>query len=61
MGIVAEAGFADIAITKEKVFALPDSVLSKFLSPSEIIDYQQSDVTIVSITVYGEKPTSSHL
>jgi arsenite methyltransferase len=61
MRIVAEAGFANIAIAKEKVFALPDSVLLKFLSPSEIIDYKQSDVTIVSITVYGEKPTSSHV
>ena len=53
---VSEAGFASIAITKEKVFALPDSVLSKFLSPAEINDYKQSGVTILSITVYGEKP-----
>jgi arsenite methyltransferase len=56
MGIVAEAGFANIAITKEKIFALPDSVLLKFLSPSEIDAYRQSGTTILSITVYGEKP-----
>jgi arsenite methyltransferase len=55
MGIVAKAGFAGIAIAKEKVFALPDAVLSRFLSPSEIEDYRQSGVTILSITVYGEK------
>jgi SAM-dependent methyltransferase len=58
MGIVAEAGFAGIAIKKEKVFALPDAVLSKFLSPSGIDDYRQSGVTILSITVYGEKPSN---
>ena len=56
MGIVAKAGFAGIAIAKEKVFALPDSVLSKFLSPSEIDDYKKSGVIILSITFYGEKP-----
>ena len=33
MGIIAEAGFAGIVIAKEKVFSLPDAVLSKFLSP----------------------------
>jgi arsenite methyltransferase len=58
MGIVAEAGFANISIAKEKVFALPDTVLLKFLSPSEINDYKQSGVTVLSITVYGEKPCS---
>ena len=58
MGIVAEAGFANIAIAKEKVFALPDAVLSKYLSAAEINDYKQSGVTILSITVYGEKPSN---
>ena len=57
MTIVVEVGFANIAIAKEKVFALPDAVLSRFLSLSEIDDYRQSDVTILSITVYGEKPS----
>ena len=59
MDIVVEAGFDGIAIAKEKIFALPDSVLSKFLSPSEIDDYKKSGVIILSITVYGEKPPVS--
>jgi SAM-dependent methyltransferase len=57
MSIVAEAGFAGIAIAKEKIFSLPDSILSKFLSPAEIDAYRKSGVTILSITVYGEKPS----
>lgn len=53
---VAEAGFATIAIKKEKVFSLPDSILLNYLSQSEIDQYKESGVQILSITVYGEKP-----
>lgn len=56
MAIVAEAGFANIAIAKEKVYAIPDAVLLKYLTADEINDYKQSGVHILSITVYGEKP-----
>jgi hypothetical protein len=55
--IIADAGFAGVSITKEKAYAMPDVVLLKYLSQDEINDYKQSGVQILSITVYGEKPS----
>ena len=57
LGIVAEAGFANISIKKEKVYAIPDCCLLQYLSQDEIDDYRNSGVQILSITVYGEKPS----
>ena len=54
--IIAEAGFTRISITKEKVYAIPDAVLLKYLTQDDINDYKQSGGQILSITVYGEKP-----
>ena len=56
MGIVARAGFVNIAVKKETVYAIPDGALLKYLSQDEIDDYKKSGVRILSITVYGEKP-----
>lgn len=53
--IVKEAGFKNIAVTKEKLFALPDTILSNYLSAAEIEEYRKSGANIFSITVYGEK------
>jgi len=58
MNIVAEAGFVSVSITKEKVYAMPDAILLKYLSQDELNDYKQSGVQVLSITVYGEKPCS---
>ena len=58
MRIVAEAGFVSVSITKEKVYAIPDAVLLKYLSQDELNDYKQTGVQILSITVYGEKRCS---
>ena len=54
--IIVEAGFVDVSITKERVYALPDAVLLQYLSLDELNDYKQSGAQIVSITVYGKKP-----
>jgi SAM-dependent methyltransferase len=54
--IIADAGFAGVSITKEKVYSIPDAVLLKYLSLDELHDYKQSGAQILSITVYGEKP-----
>ncbi len=56
--IVAEAGFVNVAITKEKVYAIPDAILLNYLSQDEIDDYKQSGVQVLSITVCGEKSHS---
>jgi hypothetical protein len=53
--IIAEAGFFNIFIAKEKAYTIPDTVLLNYLSQEEINDYKQSGVQILSITIYGEK------
>jgi hypothetical protein len=54
--IIADAGFANVSIAKEREYAIPDAVLLKYLSLDELNDYKQSGAQILSITVYGEKP-----
>lgn len=56
LGIVAEAGFANISLKKEKVYALPDSILLQYLLQQELDEFKNSRTQILSITVYGEKP-----
>ena len=56
LGIVAEAGFTNISLKKEKVYAIPDAILLQYLSQEELNTFKNSDVRILSITVYGEKP-----
>jgi ubiquinone/menaquinone biosynthesis C-methylase UbiE len=54
--IIAEAGFTNITIQKQKEIKLPDEILEKYMSEDEIENYRNSDTGIFSITVYGEKP-----
>ncbi|HRG83347.1 MAG TPA: arsenite methyltransferase [Chitinophagaceae bacterium] len=56
LGIVEEAGFKNITLQKNKPIHIPVEILSDYLSPEEIADYQNSTVKISSITVYAEKP-----
>ena len=56
LGIVAEAGFTNISLKKEKVYAIPDSILLQYLSQQELDEFKNSGAQILSITVYGEKP-----
>ncbi len=60
LGIVAEAGFANISIKKEKVYAIPDSILLQYLSQQELDEFKNSGAQILSITVYGEKPEGKY-
>jgi SAM-dependent methyltransferase len=59
LGIVAEAGFTNISLKKETVYALPDSILLQYLSQQELDAFKNSGAQILSITVYGEKPEST--
>ncbi len=52
----AGAGFAGIAVQKEKTIQLPDSLLAQYLNAEEIAAYRTSGVGILSVTVTGEKP-----
>jgi SAM-dependent methyltransferase len=59
MSIIEDVGFKNIKIQKEKVIALPDDILSDYLTPQQIDEYKKSGAGIFSITVYAEKPDSN--
>ncbi|TAF64492.1 MAG: methyltransferase domain-containing protein [Cytophagales bacterium] len=53
--IIAETGFQNISIQKEKVIQLPDALLSQFLDKEALAAFKSSSMGIYSITVYAEK------
>ncbi|MFK7920904.1 MAG: arsenite methyltransferase [Bacteroidia bacterium] len=50
------SGFADITLQKEKPIILPEELLKDYLSEEVVQNYQNSDLGIFSITVFGRKP-----
>lgn len=59
LGIVHDLGFQQVSVLEEKVIALPDEILSEYLSPDQIKAFRASNTGIFSITVYAEKPADS--
>jgi arsenite methyltransferase len=53
---IAEAGFTSVTVQKKKTVVLPDELLTAYLTPTELTEFQQSGIQIFSITVYAEKP-----
>jgi SAM-dependent methyltransferase len=56
LGIIEEAGFANVKLQKDKTIHIPDEILAEYLSADEIAAYKKGKVRITSITVYAEKP-----
>jgi SAM-dependent methyltransferase len=56
LGIIEEAGFANVKLQKDKTIHIPDEILAEYLSADEIAAYKKGTVRITSITVYAEKP-----
>lgn len=59
LSIIAEAGFQNISVQKEKVITVPDDILVNYMTADEIAAYRQSGGGIYSITVYADKPEQS--
>ena len=55
---VAEAGFTNVILQKQKPIIVPDDILKRYLSDNEITEYKANPTVIFSITVYAEKPKS---
>ena len=53
---IADAGFEQVAIQKEKQITIPNDILGKYLSQTEIVDFNTRGTGIFSITVFGHKP-----
>ena len=54
--LVAEAGFVNVLIQKQKSIDLPEELLKNYLAPDEIETYQQGGRGIFSITIFAGKP-----
>jgi len=59
--LVAQAGFTNVIVQKEREIVLPDEVLKNYLSDAEIANYRTTNRGIYSITVYAEKPSAPKL
>lgn len=55
--IIQEAGFVNIQVQKEKTIVIPDEILAEYLNDQEMNEYKGNGTTILSITVYAEKPS----
>src|SRR5690606_6042750 len=53
--LITDQGFEKVIIQKEKPITIPDDILSKYLSPNEINNFNKDATGMFSITVYAEK------
>lgn len=53
--VIRRAGFSEVMVQTEKSIKLPDEVLQKYLSESELEWYNENEPVILSITVLGKK------
>ena len=56
LGIIAETGFSNITLQKNKPIIIPDDILANYLTQEEVTAYKNGTTKITSITVYAEKP-----
>ncbi len=54
--LINDAGFKNITVQKEKTIQIPDDILSKYLSETQMEQFKTGATGIFSITVYAEKP-----
>lgn len=59
LDLIASNGFKNITVQKDKPIAIPDDILSQYLTPEQLTIFKQSGTGIRSITVYAEKPTEN--
>ena len=56
LNIIADAGFINIKVNKEKLVDIPDGILLNYLSNAELRSYRNSGAGVYSVNVYAEKP-----
>ena len=57
--LINACGFKNVVLQKEKPIIIPNDILKKYLSDTEIVKFNQSELGIFSVTVYAEKPTDA--
>jgi len=56
LSAILENGFENVSIKEEKVIAIPNEIISQYISGDDLKAMKDSDTKILSITVYGDKP-----
>jgi arsenite methyltransferase len=56
--IMKDAGLKNIQINKEKAIEVPDEVMLNFLDSEQLAAFRKTGTDILSITIYGEKPSN---
>lgn len=59
LGLIAQNGFQNISIQKEKPIIIPDDILANYLDETALAAFRTGDTGIYSITVYAEKPAAA--
>jgi SAM-dependent methyltransferase len=54
--VIAQAGFEDVTVHKQKVIEIPEKVLGAFLTAEESASFRDGKKGIFSITVSAQKP-----
>lgn len=54
--IIAEAGFANITIQKEREIKIPNEIFLAYMTIEQLRTFKKNCVGIFSVTVYAEKP-----
>ena len=54
--IIENAGFVNLKIQKERVIDIPEDIYLKFISKEELEKFKESNVKLISINVYADKP-----
>jgi ubiquinone/menaquinone biosynthesis C-methylase UbiE len=61
LGLIEQAGFTSVRVTKEKAVAAPDELAAEVLGATGAAQARASNARLLSITVYGEKPANEKL
>ena len=56
--LIAQNGFTNITVQKEKAIVIPDDILSNYLNAEQLASFKNGTTGIFSITVYAQKPAS---
>lgn len=59
LGIIKDTGFVNLNVQKERIIDIPDDIYLKFISRDELEEFKKSNVKLVSINVYADKPEES--
>jgi SAM-dependent methyltransferase len=59
LGLIAENGFKNVTIQKDKPIVIPNDILIQYMNPQEASVFGSGESGIYSLTVYAEKPNGA--